>query len=143
MTPAEKSSNSETSEPVRSRLATADHYLVNAQEMASKHEFRKASEMLWGGVTQTLKAVAAAEGGEIRNHNKFFDFARTLATAESEPYFYNEFVDLNALHKNFYDETIPDDSFPNYNKRSIDYVRRLNALLQQWEKLAADRVAPV
>src|SRR5690242_11991593 len=102
MTPAERSSNSLTSAQVSSKLGVAEHYLVNAQEMASKQEFRKSSEMLWGGVTQTLKALATAEGGEIRNHGRFFDFARTLATTEGDPYFYSEFLDLNALHKHFY-----------------------------------------
>jgi hypothetical protein len=137
MTLAGKSSNSQTGDEVNSKLATADHYLVNAQEMASKHEFRKAAEMLWGGITQTLKALAAAEGGEIRNHSAFFDFARTLATTKNDPYLYMEFLDLNALHKHFYDETIPHDAFPAYNQRTLNYVGKLNNLLREWEMRGA------
>jgi hypothetical protein len=132
MTPTGRSSNSATSELVDSRLATANHYLVNAQEMASKGEFRKAAEMLWGGVTQTLKGLAAAEGTEIRNHAGFFDFVQTLAKSEHSPYLYTEFLDLNALHKHFYDEIIPNDAFPTYNERTITYVRKLHDLLREW-----------
>jgi hypothetical protein len=137
MTPVEKFSVSRTSQPVESRLSTAGHYLVNAQEMASKGEFRKAAEMLWGGLTQTLKALAAAEGGEIRNHGMFFEFTKTLARSENDPYWYSEFLDLNALHKHFYDETIPEEAFPIYNQRALTYARRANELLRVWAARSA------
>jgi hypothetical protein len=36
--------------------------------------------------------------------------------------------DLNALHKNFYDETIPPDVFPTYYQKSIDHIGRLDQI---------------
>jgi hypothetical protein len=128
----ERYSSLESTSPVDERLATGDHFALNAQEMAARGEFRKAAEMLWGGVTQYLKALAAAEGTEIRNHSKFFEFVQQFATATSEQYLYTEFVDLNALHKHFYDETIPEVAFPIYNKRALDYMRRIHEILDRW-----------
>ena len=61
----ERSSPSETTRSVEDRINTGAHYALNAQELAAKGEHRKAAEMLWGAVTQYLKALAAAEGKEI------------------------------------------------------------------------------
>src|SRR2546425_2279145 len=83
-------------------ILTRNHYYRNAEELIGKKEFRKASEMLWGAVTQTIKALAALRGVEIRNHNEFFSINEKLSKELSDPSIYNTFAELNALHTNFY-----------------------------------------
>lgn len=105
-----------------------DQYRANADHAISAGEYRKASELLWGAITQQLKALAALRDVVISSHRQFFDLTRQLAAETGDAYIYLEFVDLNALHKNFYDETIPPDAFPSYYERTLRYLERLEDL---------------
>ena len=105
-----------------------DQYRANAEHAIEAGELRKASELLWGAVTQQLKALAATRDVIITSHRDFFDFLRQLASEIRDDTLYKDFVDLNALHKNFYDETIPPDVFPDYYAKSIEYIARLDML---------------
>lgn len=106
-----------------------DQYRSNADKAVVAGEFRKASELLWGSITQELKALAATYGVVISSHRQFFQFLQQLQKELSDRYLYTEFVELNALHRNFYDETIPDDLFPDYYRRSVEYVAHLDSLV--------------
>ena len=110
---------------------TRDQYRENADKAVAAGEFRKASELLWGSITQELKALAATYGIVISSHRQFFEFLRQLASEVKDIQLYLEFVELNALHKNFYDETIPSDVFPEYYRRSMDYIGRLDTLVKR------------
>jgi hypothetical protein len=108
-----------------------DQYRSNADKAVIAGEFRKASELLWGSITQELKALAASYGIQISSHRRFFEFLKQLENELSDRYLYIEFVELNALHKNFYDETIPDDIFPDYYGRSTKYIAHLDSLIRK------------
>jgi len=110
---------------------TRDQYRANAEKALAAGEFRKASELLWGSITQELKALAVTYGVVISSHRQFFEFLKQLASELRDAQLYPEFVELNALHKNFYDETIPSDVFPEYYRRSIEYIERLDALVRR------------
>jgi hypothetical protein len=56
-----------------------DQYRANADQAIAGGEYRKASELLWGAVTQQLKALAATYNIVITSHRQFFDFLRQLA----------------------------------------------------------------
>ena len=105
-----------------------DQYRSNAEQAIAAGEYRKASELLWGAITQQLKALAARYGVEIKSHREFFEFLRQLSLEQHDETLYREFVNLNALHKNFYDETIPPDVFPDFYSRSIRFIERLDLL---------------
>jgi Archaeal PaREP1/PaREP8 family len=110
---------------------TRDQYRSNAETAIVAGEFRKASELLWGSITQELKALAATYGVVISSHRQFFEFLKQLEKELGDRYLYIEFVELNALHKNFYDETIPDDVFPEYYGRSIEYLAHIDSLIRK------------
>jgi hypothetical protein len=78
-----------------------------------------------------LKAFAATRGISIRSHKEFFDLLRQLSSELNDESLYAEFVALNALHKNFYDETIPPDIFPEFYERTIHYIDRLESLISK------------
>jgi hypothetical protein len=107
---------------------TRDQYRSNAEHAVAAGEYRKASELLWGALTQQLKALAATYNIVITSHRQFFDFVRQLASELKDKELYTDFVDLNALHRNFYDETIPSDVFPDFYNRAIQYIGRLETL---------------
>jgi hypothetical protein len=110
---------------------TRDQYLSNAQHAIALREYRKASELLWGAVTQQLKALAATYNVVITSHRQFFDFLRQVAAELKDKPIYADFVELNALHKNFYDEVIPPDLFPDFYERTIRYIERLDAFARK------------
>ncbi|MEQ1473111.1 MAG: PaREP1 family protein [Candidatus Acidiferrum sp.] len=105
-----------------------NQYRSNAEHAVALGELRKASELLWGAVTQQLKALAASRNTVIRSHRQFFDFLRQFAAESGENWLYEEFVSLNALHTNFYDEIIPPDTFPILYQKAIEYIARLERL---------------
>ncbi len=105
-----------------------DQYRSNADQAVAKGEFRKASELLWGALTQQIKALAAKYDVVIESHREFFSFMRQLAEELKDASLYTEFAALNALHKNFYDETIPADLFPEYYARATEFIDRLGAV---------------
>jgi Archaeal PaREP1/PaREP8 family len=109
---------------------TRDQYRSNAEKAIAAGEYRKASELLWVSITQELKALAATRGVVISSHGQFFDFLRQLATELGDRTIYEEFAALNALHRNFYDEIIPPDLFPDYYRRSIEYIERIELLVR-------------
>ncbi len=115
-------------EYVKRLYQTRDQYRSNAEHAIAVGEYRKASELLWGAVTQQLKVLAATHNIVITSHRQFFDFLRQLAAELKDKPLYEDFVALNALHKNFYDEIIPSDLFPGFFQKAIEYIVRLEAL---------------
>jgi len=113
---------------VNSLYQTRDQYRANAERAIASGEYRKASELLWGALTQQLKAFAATRNILITSHRQFFELVRELATEMKEKSIYEDFVSLNALHKNFYDEIIPNELFPDFYEKTIRYIARLDEL---------------
>lgn len=112
---------------------TRDQYRSNADLAIGAAEYRKASELLWGAITQQLKAYAATRNVLIESHRQFFDFVRQLGEEIGDNQIYPEFVALNALHKNFYDEVIPPDIFQSYYNRTVAFIRRIESLMPPLE----------
>ena len=108
-----------------------DEYFANAELFAGKKEFRKASELLWGAVTQTIKALAATRGFEIRSHTQFFDYMRSLSKELRSESLYKSFLFLNDLHKNFYDERISPVDFEIYFKEAYKFILEIDKLMKK------------
>jgi len=126
-------------ETVASFLRYRDTFYQNADELIARGELRKASEMLWGAVTQSVKALAAASNVRISNHNQFFEFLRELCHELGDNHLYATFVELNDLHRNFYDEFIPKDAFQILHKKAFDFIRLIDELLR---KRAEEQIRP-
>jgi hypothetical protein len=92
---------------VRAYRSVAIHYMRNAHEFLSRRDFANASEFLWGAVSQSVKAVAALQGGELRQHRQLWDFARELARELDDPDLFQNFRQANSMHSNFYEAGLP------------------------------------
>lgn len=115
-------------EPLSGFYKTRDEYWSNANRAIAAGEHRKASELMWGAVTQQLKVLAATHNIVITSHRQFFDFLRQYAAETRDASLYEEFVSLNALHSNFYDEIIPTDTFPFFYLKATGYIGQLERL---------------
>jgi hypothetical protein len=107
-----------------------ERYLRNAVELMGKKENSKASEMLWGAVTQSLKALAASKGFRIYGLTGFHDFVTQLAKELHDESLRSTFRDLKILHTNFYDEDITDEDFPFYYEKAVEYVGKIARIMK-------------
>ena len=111
-------------------LKTGNKYLSNANKHFSKNEFRKSSELLWGAVTQSIKALASLSGTHIPSHAKFFDYTRSVSKETGDETYHTLFLELNTLHKNFYDEEIPPVDFPIFYRKAISFLKKTEELMK-------------
>jgi hypothetical protein len=79
------------------------HYLHNAENYINKGDSAKASEFLWGGMAQALKAVAASKEISLRGHRQLWKYAETLSKELQDRSIYDTFLHARLLHTNFYE----------------------------------------
>jgi len=109
----------------------ADQYYGNMMEAYSKREYRKASELLWGVITQSIKALASLYQVFWTNHRDFFNFTRQIAKESNDPEYHKLFLDLNVLHKNFYDKEIEEIDFPIYLEKAELFIEKTKGLINK------------
>lgn len=112
-------------------LKARDNYFSNAEEAIAKKEFRKASELLWGAITQAVKALASLSNIHIAKHAEFFDYTRAVSKEIGEKELHTLFLELNTLHKNFYDEEIPSLDFPIFYEKAMRFLRKTEELIKK------------
>ena len=114
-------------------ISTRDHYYKNMEESLAKGEYRKASELLWGAITQAIKALASLPPSpkEIHTHKEFFLFVKEVSRETADEEYFTLFNELNALHKNFYDEIFPSESFPIFLRKAKIFLEKTDELIKR------------
>ncbi len=125
------------SKDISKYLVTRDHYLSNAEDMIRKKNLRKASELLWGAITQTIKSLALLSGIPIYSHNGFRLYIKEISKEINDKNLISKFSYLEDLHKNFYDEIIPEEDFPEYYKETLLFIKRLDEIATKKQILNA------
>jgi len=108
-----------------------EHYLSNANETIQKKEFRKASELLWGGIAQSLKLLAFLSGIRLSKHDDFRTFIDKVVEETEDESLFQDYTYLETLHRNFYDEVIREKHFMSYYKRTYEFLQKLDNLIQK------------
>lgn len=78
------------------------HYLENASIYIKQKDAEKASEFLWGAMSQALKAAALSKDMLLRRHNDIRKYALELRKTGYED-IYHAFTIAQSLHSNFYE----------------------------------------
>ncbi len=81
----------------------SDHYFANALRLLDAGEAEKAGELLWGSLSQALKAVAADNGRELRSHDDIRAYALELTRKMEDEGIWYAFVTAQYLHSRFYE----------------------------------------
>lgn len=109
----------------------SDLYYKNAQEYAQNQEFSKATELLWGALATAIKAIAAVTGKPLTAHRHGADsletFVTEIAKVRGEPQLLSDFLDAQAMHRNFYEG----DMSPQYERKYFALTKRTIATLYQ------------
>ncbi|MEE9488893.1 MAG: PaREP1 family protein, partial [Thermoplasmata archaeon] len=108
-----------------------DRYFRNAEAMLGGREPRKASEMLWGAVAQGVKALAASRSLSIQTHGGLFEFMRRTSKELDCEELYDSLMELQVLHRNFYDEAVPATTLPRFFGKAREFLRELEELSSQ------------
>ena len=109
-------------------LRTRDHYLSNANKTIQNKQYRKASEFLWGAITQSIKSLGSLSGIMIKAHIQLKQFLSDVAKETSNSRIYEMFLELENLHRNFYDEEILEKDFPYYYRKTLDFLELIDEL---------------
>jgi hypothetical protein len=102
-------------------LRRRNEYYNNGLKYGGKGKFSKASELLWGAVTQSLKTLAATRDIDITTHGAFFNFTRAIGK-ELEDEEFHKSIFVFKRHKNFYDEIIDPKDFQLYHKEAESFI---------------------
>ena len=83
--------------------AQSIHYYENALHFLEMGDAEKASEFLWGSMSQALKAFAAYAGKKLQSHDDIRRFALKLTKEVKNESIWLAFTSAQSLHSNFYE----------------------------------------
>lgn len=86
-----------------------EQYLKNGYEFLEKGEYRKASELFWGAVAQTIKALAILYDIQIVGHPQIRKFINELAKQTNDLELIEQYETVEKFHVNFYDEILSEE----------------------------------
>ena len=101
----------ETRDSIRKHVLASLEYIGNAQLMLNKREAGKASELLWGSVSQALEALAESRNIQrLKSHRSLRWFVAELSKETGDRSINGVFYQAQALHDNFHsvDMTVQD-----------------------------------
>ena len=93
----------EIKERINKYKTQSSHYFENALHFMEAGDAEKASEFLWGSLSQALKAVAASRDIRLRSHKNIRDYATELARTLKDDSIRHAFNSAQSLHSNFYE----------------------------------------
>ena len=92
----------EARDSIRRHVLASLEYMENGQLMLNKQEAGKASELLWGGVSQALEALAESRNRRLANHRSLRWFVAELSRETGNRSINDAFYQAEALHSNFH-----------------------------------------
>jgi len=110
-------------------LKLLDGYLRESDEALTKENFSQASEKLWGAAAETVKAVAAVKGSELRSHRGLWEFVTELGRGHPEWDLLNLFHAANSLHMNFYENWLTPEAVARGAGAVKEFVGKLKELI--------------
>jgi len=87
--------------------------------------------MLWGAVSQTIKALAAISGIRLGSHPQISNYIKDLSIELQDRSLRTEFTNMDKLHVNFYDEVIDPGDFGLYMDLTGEYLKKLDKLIDE------------
>ena len=94
--------SNEARDSIRKHVLASLEYMENGQLMLNKQEAGKASELLWGGVSQALEALAESRNIRLANHRSLRYFVSGLSRETGDRSINAAFYQAEALHSNFH-----------------------------------------
>jgi hypothetical protein len=103
MTSLNRKADLELKEKTKKHRTQSVHYFKNALRYIEMGDSEKASELLWGSMSQALKAVAANRGMRLKSHKDIRNYAMEVTRAMRDDSIWHAFTTAQSLHSNFYE----------------------------------------
>ena len=103
MTSLNRKVDLELKEKTKKHRTQSVHYFENALRYIEMGDSEKASELLWGSMSQALKAVAANRGIRLKSHKDIRNYAIEATRATRDDSIWHAFTTAQSLHSNFYE----------------------------------------
>ena len=95
-------------------------YLMEADDLIAKGDYAQASEKLWGGFVEMVRAIAAARGEKLGTHRSIAQYLLRLDKERPELRLHDAFAHADKLHTNFYEDHSPTEDI----SRSGEIIRK-------------------
>ena len=105
---------------------TAGVFFAKARVYLAEGDLLQASEKGWGAASQIVKAVAESRGWDHRGHRGLFNSVNRVAEEFGNDEIKTLFYAANALHQNFYEGWMPEESVARGLTNVEECVRRLD-----------------
>ena len=104
---------------------TAATFLLKARAYLDEGDLLQASEKGWGAAAQTLKAVAEERGWRHTSHGDLYRAVDRLVNERADVQLRRLFHSASALHQNFYEGWMTEDSVADGLTAVEDFTQRL------------------
>jgi hypothetical protein len=111
----------------------AEKYLDNARKFVMKHEFAKASELLWGTIVELIKAIGVLYGLDSSRlkHKEIVDTGKRIALQLGDEDM-SRFIDkAQAFHANFYEDFMNKEVFGEHYEAMIRLSKKLLDIINE------------
>lgn len=92
----------EAKDEIKRHVHLREQYWSNAQRALREKEYEKASEFVWGSLTQLLQGLAWIKGVPLQTHGKMRSFMKEIAKELRNEGIWKAFEEAEKLHANFY-----------------------------------------
>ena len=116
--------------PVDTYREAGHRMLAQARDELRASDLVQASEKGWGAAVKLVKAAAETRGWIHDSHRHLFVVVRDLAEQAGDPDLSRLFANVNYLHVNFYEETLPAGDVAFHLDRAAEFVAKVDALLE-------------
>ena len=103
----------------------------HAWEQLEQGDRLQASEKCWGAVVHALKAISQPHGWRHRTHVHNGIIAAHLSELASDNLIYLLYGAMETMHRNFYDDVLPENEIRRYLEGATDLLQRLATANQQ------------
>jgi hypothetical protein len=126
------------SRAVKRHMGLSSHYFENAQHFLELGEIEKSSEFLWGSISQSLKALAANKGIELRKHDDLKNYAWELSRETKDEGIWYAFLEAQNQHSNFYESGLSIEDIVRASEAIQSTLVKIEKLISQQKKEKID-----
>jgi hypothetical protein len=105
-------------------------YCKDMEKMLHSGEYKKASELVWGTITQSMKTLATVSGIPMPNHDFSSNQIHHIFEKITDEEYHQLFLYLNKLHWNFIDKEIETLEFPLHLEKATTFLERTDFLIK-------------
>lgn len=105
----------------------SNKYIKDAEALLKKGDLSQASEKLWGAFATIVKAIAAKRNKNIKTHDGISFYVASISKELKDESLLNASLSANALHQNFYENTLTSEHIKKGSKTIRLFINRMKS----------------